>query len=94
LGRVPCAIQQVPIGQSFHIPQCAYVNPQKNLEVSILKIKKTQILVLFMPTSLLRIYPEIFEHSHFMIRKIMILEFYMFYYKSTKHTPMSLFRIA
>ena len=22
LGRVPCAIQQVPVGQWFHIPQC------------------------------------------------------------------------
>ena len=28
LGRVPCAIQQVPVGQSFHIPQCAYANPK------------------------------------------------------------------
>uniref|UniRef100_A0A8D0W2N1 EXS domain-containing protein n=1 Tax=Sus scrofa TaxID=9823 RepID=A0A8D0W2N1_PIG len=27
LGRVPCAIQQVLVGQSFHIPQCAYANP-------------------------------------------------------------------
>ena len=26
-GRVPCAIQQVPTGQSFHIPQCAYSIP-------------------------------------------------------------------
>ena len=23
LGRVPCALQQMPVGQSFHIPQCA-----------------------------------------------------------------------
>ena len=22
-----CAIEQVPVGQSFHIPQCAYANP-------------------------------------------------------------------
>ena len=28
LGRVPHAIQQVPIGQSFHIPQCAYTSPK------------------------------------------------------------------
>ena len=28
LGSVLCAIQQVPNGQSFHIPQCAYVNPK------------------------------------------------------------------
>ena len=27
-GRVPCAIQQVPVGQSFHAPQCAYANPK------------------------------------------------------------------
>ena len=23
-GRVLCTIQQVPVGQSFHVPQCAY----------------------------------------------------------------------
>ena len=28
LGRVPCAIQQVPIGQSFHILQCAHADPK------------------------------------------------------------------
>ena len=28
LDGVPCVIQQVPVGQSFHIPQCAYVNPK------------------------------------------------------------------
>ena len=28
LSRVLCAIQQVPIGQSLHIPQWAYVNPK------------------------------------------------------------------
>ena len=28
LGRVLCAIQQVCIGQSFHISQCAYANPK------------------------------------------------------------------
>ena len=27
LDRVPCAIQQVPIGQSFHIPQFVCTNP-------------------------------------------------------------------
>ena len=27
LGRVPCALQQVPVGQSFHRPQCANANP-------------------------------------------------------------------
>ena len=27
-GRVPSAIQQVPIGQSFHIPQCAPASPK------------------------------------------------------------------
>ena len=26
LGRVPCAVQQVPIGQLFHRPQCLYAN--------------------------------------------------------------------
>lgn len=26
--RVPCAIQEVPVGWSFHIPLCAYTNPQ------------------------------------------------------------------
>ena len=26
LGRVPCALQQVPVGRSFHIPQCAHAN--------------------------------------------------------------------
>ena len=26
LGRAACAIQQVPLGQSFHIPQCTYTN--------------------------------------------------------------------
>ena len=28
LGRVPGAIQEAPIGQSFHIPQCAYAYPK------------------------------------------------------------------
>ena len=28
LGRVPCALQQVPVGQSFHIPQRAYASPK------------------------------------------------------------------
>ena len=28
LGSVSCATQQVPIGQSFHIPQCAYAGPE------------------------------------------------------------------
>ena len=28
LCRVPCATQQVPIGQSFHLPQCAYTYPK------------------------------------------------------------------
>ena len=28
LGGVLCAIHQVPIGQSFHIPQCAYDSPK------------------------------------------------------------------
>ena len=27
-SRVLCAIPQVPVGQSFHMPQCAYANPQ------------------------------------------------------------------
>ena len=27
-GRVPWAIQHIPVGQSFHIPQCAYANPK------------------------------------------------------------------
>ena len=27
LGRVPCDGQQVPIGPSFHRPQCAFANP-------------------------------------------------------------------
>ena len=28
LGRVPCAIYQVPAGESFHTPQCAYASPK------------------------------------------------------------------
>ena len=28
LGRVLCAIQQVPVGHSFHIPQCAHAYPK------------------------------------------------------------------
>ena len=28
LGRVPCATQRVPFGQSFHIPHCACANPK------------------------------------------------------------------
>ena len=28
LGRVFCAIQRVPVGQSLHIPQCAYASPK------------------------------------------------------------------
>ena len=28
LGRVLCALQQVPVGQSFHIPHCVYANPK------------------------------------------------------------------
>ena len=28
LDRVPCAIQQVPIGKSFHIPQYVYASPK------------------------------------------------------------------
>ena len=27
LGRALCATQQVPTGQSFHVPQCAYAIP-------------------------------------------------------------------
>ena len=28
IGRVLCTIQHAPIGQSLHIPQCAYANPK------------------------------------------------------------------
>ena len=28
LGRIPCAIQHVPVGQSCHMSQCSYVNPK------------------------------------------------------------------
>ena len=28
LGKVPCAIQQVTVGQYFHIQQCAYASPK------------------------------------------------------------------
>ena len=31
LGRVLCAIQQVPFGQSFHVPWCAYANPKPSM---------------------------------------------------------------
>ena len=31
VGRVLCAVQQVPIGQLFHIPQCAYANPKPSV---------------------------------------------------------------
>ena len=34
LGRVPYAIQQVPIDQSFHIPQCAHANPKPPVHLS------------------------------------------------------------
>ena len=34
LGRVLCAVQQVPNGQSFHIPQCAYANPKPPIQPS------------------------------------------------------------
>ena len=34
LGRVPCAVQQVPIGQPFHIPQYAYANPKTSVHPS------------------------------------------------------------
>jgi len=27
LGSVLCIIQQVPTGQSFHVPQCMYASP-------------------------------------------------------------------
>ena len=27
-GRVPCAREQVPVCQSLHLLQCAYVNPK------------------------------------------------------------------
>ena len=35
LGRVLCAIQHVLIGQSFHIPQCAYTNPKPTAHPSL-----------------------------------------------------------
>ena len=28
MSRVLCALQQVPVGQSFHIPQCACASPK------------------------------------------------------------------
>ena len=34
LGRVLCAMQQVPISQSFHIPRCAYANPRPPVHLS------------------------------------------------------------
>ena len=34
LGSVLCAIQQVPFGQSFHIPHCAYANPKPPVHTS------------------------------------------------------------
>ena len=34
LGRILCVIQQVPIGQSFHISQCAYANPKPPIHLS------------------------------------------------------------
>ena len=35
LGRVPCAIEQVPAGQSFHVPQCAYASPKPLVHPSL-----------------------------------------------------------
>ena len=34
LGRVPCAIQQVPFGLSFRIPQYAHANPKPQVHSS------------------------------------------------------------
>ena len=34
LGRVPCAIQQVPISQSFCASQCAFANPRPTVHPS------------------------------------------------------------
>ena len=34
LGRIPCAIQQVPVGQLFHIPQYAHANPKLPIQPS------------------------------------------------------------
>ena len=34
LGRVLYAVQQVPIGQSFHIPQCTYASPASSVHPS------------------------------------------------------------
>ena len=50
LGRVPSALEQVPIGQSSHIPQCAHANPKPLVHpshppyplISVLKHKKSK----------------------------------------------------
>ena len=35
LGRVSCAIQQVPIGEPFHMPQCAHPNPTPTVHLCL-----------------------------------------------------------
>ena len=39
LGIDPCAIQQVPAGQAFHIPQCAHANPSMFQSAFLLHLK-------------------------------------------------------
>ena len=34
LDRVPCAIKQVPVGQVFHVPQCAYASAKPQVHLS------------------------------------------------------------
>ena len=34
LGRILCAIQQIPVGQSFNKPQCAHTNPKPPVYLS------------------------------------------------------------
>ena len=53
LGSVPSAVQQVLIGQFFHVPQCAYANPRPALHP-------------FLPSSCLLIFLfEFFFHYDF-----------------------------
>ena len=61
LGRVPCVIRRVSIGQSFHIPQCAYANPQPPVHpspspVSFSKNNFLKFVSLFLFCKLFRLY--------------------------------------
>ena len=48
LGRVLCAAWQVPIGQSFHKPECAYANRGKPFNMPLPCITALTLLFIYL----------------------------------------------